>query len=237
MNDIEWHQFSKSKPELGKDIFVYGLDDDKPILFSAEEINNIKFQLADDYDYWAYVPIPYPPQPPKHLCKMPSSSTCNYSYRCREDDKGNLWLLIPEKQDILVIHCPWCGYSSLAEKMKDIEWHKFYQLKPQNDKAIFVYSTHGEVLDIYSPEEIRNRTCPFEMDYDSWAYVPIPDKPQKTKHLCKMPELQDNDIEWHKVDKNNPRKDLPKDKPFLALWKGCFCFCEFDEDLNCFFIL
>ncbi len=44
-------------------------------------------------------------------------------------------------------------------------------------------------------------------------------------------------IEWITIPKDkNPRDLLPKDKPFLALWKGAICLCEFDEEINRFYI-
>jgi hypothetical protein len=43
-------------------------------------------------------------------------------------------------------------------------------------------------------------------------------------------------MDWKRVDRKNPREALPKDKVFLALWKGVICLCEFDEDIDHFYI-
>lgn len=43
-------------------------------------------------------------------------------------------------------------------------------------------------------------------------------------------------MDWKKVNRDDPRSSVPKDRPFLALWKGAICLCEFDEEVNHFFI-
>jgi len=44
-------------------------------------------------------------------------------------------------------------------------------------------------------------------------------------------------MEWKKVkDRNNVRSELPSDKPFLCLWKGTICLCEWDDDIKKFYI-
>lgn len=40
-------------------------------------------------------------------------------------------------------------------------------------------------------------------------------------------------MKWIKV---NDRFDLPKDKVFFALWKGCFCIAEYDDEECRFYI-
>lgn len=47
-------------------------------------------------------------------------------------------------------------------------------------------------------------------------------------------------MKWNKIipniDRTKIRDQLPKDRPFIALWKGAFCLCEYDNDLDRFII-
>lgn len=44
-------------------------------------------------------------------------------------------------------------------------------------------------------------------------------------------------MKWQKIeDRSKARDYLPKDKPFLAFWKGVICLCQFDEDEDQFYI-
>ncbi len=44
-------------------------------------------------------------------------------------------------------------------------------------------------------------------------------------------------MKWEKIlDRQNPRNQIPLDRPFLAIWKGAFAICEYDEQLDKFFI-
>ncbi len=44
-------------------------------------------------------------------------------------------------------------------------------------------------------------------------------------------------MEWIKIpDTENVRKYLPKDKVFLALWKGQFCLADYDEEIDRFWL-
>lgn len=44
-------------------------------------------------------------------------------------------------------------------------------------------------------------------------------------------------MDWITIpDRNEVRKYIPKDKPFLGLWKGVICLCEFDEDVDRFYV-
>ncbi len=44
-------------------------------------------------------------------------------------------------------------------------------------------------------------------------------------------------ISWKKINNRAAAKDeLPKDKPFLGLWKGVVCLCEYDEEVRRFYI-
>jgi hypothetical protein len=44
-------------------------------------------------------------------------------------------------------------------------------------------------------------------------------------------------MKWEKIeDRNNPRKQLPLDKPFFAIWKGAFCIGEYNEEDDRFHI-
>lgn len=44
-------------------------------------------------------------------------------------------------------------------------------------------------------------------------------------------------MNWIKIsDRNNARFYLPKNKPFIGLWKGSICLCEFDEELDHFYL-
>lgn len=38
------------------------------------------------------------------------------------------------------------------------------------------------------------------------------------------------------IDRTKYRNQFPKNKPFLALFKGSIALCEYDEDLDHFFI-
>ena len=40
-------------------------------------------------------------------------------------------------------------------------------------------------------------------------------------------------MQWIKT--NDPRHELPKDEKFLALWKGCICLVEWDDEDNHFY--
>lgn len=43
-------------------------------------------------------------------------------------------------------------------------------------------------------------------------------------------------LKWIKITNPAIRNELPKDKVFLALWKGCFAIAEYDEDEDRFYI-
>ncbi len=47
-------------------------------------------------------------------------------------------------------------------------------------------------------------------------------------------------INWKKIDLPFDRRkfisQLPEYKPFLVLWKGAICLCEFDVEIDRFFI-
>lgn len=43
-------------------------------------------------------------------------------------------------------------------------------------------------------------------------------------------------IQWKKVNIDDPCSSLPKDRQFLALWKGAICLCELDEDDDHFYL-
>ena len=44
-------------------------------------------------------------------------------------------------------------------------------------------------------------------------------------------------MDWIKIkNKNNAIAELPKDKVFLALWKGTICITEFYEEERAFYI-
>lgn len=43
-------------------------------------------------------------------------------------------------------------------------------------------------------------------------------------------------MKWKKlINKPFDRNELPKNEPFLALWKGGICLVEYCEDENCFY--
>lgn len=47
-------------------------------------------------------------------------------------------------------------------------------------------------------------------------------------------------MEWITIPKGTPydkvRDFLPKDKVFIALWKGAICFCDYNDDDDHFYI-
>lgn len=44
-------------------------------------------------------------------------------------------------------------------------------------------------------------------------------------------------MEWIKIPDNEyARNYLPKNEPFLALWKGTYCITEFDDEDDHFYI-
>lgn len=47
-------------------------------------------------------------------------------------------------------------------------------------------------------------------------------------------------MKWIKTDRSldieDFRRNLPLNKPFLCLWKGVICLCEYDQDIDRFFI-
>lgn len=44
-------------------------------------------------------------------------------------------------------------------------------------------------------------------------------------------------MDWIKIkDRNHAAQELPKDRIFLALWKGSFCIAEWDKEEQRFYI-
>ncbi len=44
-------------------------------------------------------------------------------------------------------------------------------------------------------------------------------------------------MEWQKIpDRSNARLYLPTRRPFLVLWKGTVCLCEYDDEIDHFYM-
>lgn len=44
-------------------------------------------------------------------------------------------------------------------------------------------------------------------------------------------------MNWIKIlDREKVREQLPKEKPFLCLWKGVISLCEYDEEEDSFYL-
>ena len=44
-------------------------------------------------------------------------------------------------------------------------------------------------------------------------------------------------MKWIEVsDRENIRNMIEREKSFVAIWKGCLCIAEFDEEKVCFYV-
>ena len=44
-------------------------------------------------------------------------------------------------------------------------------------------------------------------------------------------------MKWIEVsDRENIRNMIEREKSFVAIWKGCLCIAEFDEEKDCFYV-
>lgn len=62
MTEIKWTKFSDQLPYKNRDIFCFVESTKAIVLYSLDEVEAFSIGcIANEYDQWAYVPIPQPP--------------------------------------------------------------------------------------------------------------------------------------------------------------------------------